>query len=180
MGTVCYESDTGVSLPRNRRPTCPTARTPRARPPSLEWAPEMTGQPDYSHRGAVEKLGITEAQRLEVAGDLGTELRRGLKAAVGRGFVRSGELDAVVVSVESLDEAEAALERYRSRLRDDGCLWVVTRKRGLDGYINQMQLVAPAKRLGLIDNKTCSLDDERSAIRFIVPRALRGAARDAA
>ena len=30
-----------------------------------------------------------------------------------------------------------------------------------------------AKRLGLIDNKTCSIDDERSGIRFVVPRALR-------
>ena len=27
-----------------------------------------------------------------------------------------------------------------------------------------------AKKLGLIDNKTCSIDDERSGIRFVVPR----------
>jgi hypothetical protein len=43
------------------------------------------------------------------------------------------------------------------------------------GYVNQMQLVPIAKRLGLIDNKTCSIDEERSGIRFVVPRALRGA-----
>jgi hypothetical protein len=36
-----------------------------------------------------------------------------------------------------------------------------------------MTLVPHAKRLGLIDNKTCSIDDERSGIRFVVPRALR-------
>ena len=29
------------------------------------------------------------------------------------------------------------------------------------------------EKLGLIDNKTCSIDDERSGIRFVVPRALR-------
>jgi hypothetical protein len=36
-----------------------------------------------------------------------------------------------------------------------------------------MTLVPHAKRVGLIDNKTCSIDDERSGIRFVVPRALR-------
>ena len=36
-----------------------------------------------------------------------------------------------------------------------------------------MSLVPHAKKLGLIDNKTCSVDDERSGIRFVVPRSLR-------
>ena len=36
-----------------------------------------------------------------------------------------------------------------------------------------MMLVPLAKRLGLIDNKTCSIDDDRSGIRFVVPRSLR-------
>lgn len=112
---------------------------------------------------------------MEVAGDVGRGLRDDVKRAAGRGLVRSGELDGAIILVESLDEARAAFERYRPRLDDAGYLWVVTRKRGRDGYLNQMGLVPLAKRLGLIDNKTCSIDDERSAIRFVVPRALRGA-----
>jgi hypothetical protein len=36
-----------------------------------------------------------------------------------------------------------------------------------------MALVPFGKRLGLIDNKTCSIDDDRSGIRFVIPRALR-------
>ena len=135
----------------------------------------MAATRDYSGRSTVQKLGIKPDQRLEVAGDVGTGLRRDMKAAAGRGLVRSGAIDGAVVLVESLDEAETVLERYRSRLRDTGYLWVVTRKRGQEGYVNQMQLVPIAKRLGLIDNKTCSIDDERSGIRFVVPRALRGA-----
>ena len=70
--------------------------------------------------------------------------------------------------------------RYRARLRDTGYLWVITRKRGHDSYLNQMSLVPHAKRLGLIDNKTCSIDDERSGIRFVVPRTLRKSTRTAA
>jgi Protein of unknown function (DUF3052) len=128
---------------------------------------------DYSHRTVVEKLGIKPQQRVEVSGDVGPGLRRDVKEATGRSLARSGDLDGVIVYVASEDEAKEALIRYRPRLRDTGYLWMITRKRGQDGYVNQMILVPHAKRLNLIDNKTCSIDDERSGIRFVIPRALR-------
>ena len=140
----------------------------------------MAPERDYSHRSTVQKLGMAPDQRVEVAGDVGSGLRRDVKEAIGRGLVRSGELDAVIVLVESLEEAEAAFASYRPRLRDTGCVWLITRKRGHDAYLNQMTLVPHGKRHGLIDNKTCSIDDERSGIRFVVPRALRRPAREAA
>ena len=133
----------------------------------------MATETDYKHRSAVQKLGVKPDERVEVAGDVGTALRRELKEAIGRGFVRSGELDGAVVMVESLEDGTRALAEYRPRIKDTGYLWVLTRKRGHDGYINQMLLVPGAKERGLIDNKTCSIDDERSGIRFVVPRALR-------
>jgi Protein of unknown function (DUF3052) len=133
----------------------------------------MAQATDYNHRTTVQKLGARQGDRVEVAGDVGTGLRRDLKETIGRGLVRSGELDGAVVLVESEDEAKEALVRYRTRLRDTGYLWLVTWKRGHEHYLNQMSLVPHAKKLGLIDNKTCSIDDERSGIRFVVPRALR-------
>ncbi len=133
----------------------------------------MPQEIDYSHRTAVQKLGIKAEQRVEIAGDVGAGLRRDVKEALGRGLVRSGQLDGAIVLVESVDEAKQVLARYRPRLRETGYLWLITRKRGHDGYLDQMTLVPHAKRLGLIDNKTCSVDDERSGIRFVVPRALR-------
>jgi hypothetical protein len=132
-----------------------------------------TQEKDYSHRTAVQKLGVRPEERVEIVGDVGTGLRRDVKEAIGRGLVRSGDLDGAIVLVESLDEAKDALVRYRGRLRDTGYLWIITRKRGHESYLNQMTLVPHAKRLGLIDNKTCSIDEERSGIRFVVPRALR-------
>jgi Protein of unknown function (DUF3052) len=140
----------------------------------------MQTERDYSHRTTVEKLGVGPAQRVEVAGDVGPGLRRDVKEALGRGLVRSGELDGAIVLVESEDEAREALVRYRARLRDTGYLWMITRKRGHERYLNQMALVPHARRVGLIDNKTCSIDDERSGIRFVVPRTLRGNGRTTA
>ncbi len=133
---------------------------------------------DYSHRSTVEKLGVKPDERVEVAGDLGVALRRDLRATLGRGFVKSAELDGVVALVESIEEAEAALDRYRPRLRDTGYIWLVTWKRGHEAYVDQMKLVPSGKKRALIDNKTCSIDDERSGIRFVVPRALRGQSQD--
>ncbi len=134
----------------------------------------MSPERDYSHRSTIQKLGVKPDQRVEITGDVGPGLRADVKDALGRGLVRSGELDGAIVLVESEDGAKEALVRYRSRLRDTGFLWIITRKRGHENYINQMSLVPHAKRLGLIDNKTCSIDEDRSGIRFVVPRALRG------
>src|SRR5437763_2894831 len=138
----------------------------------------VTTERDYSHRTTVQKLGIEPQDRVEIVGDVGPGLRRDVKEASGRGLVKSGQLDAAIVLVESLEEAEEVFDRYRPRLKDTGSLWMITRKRGHDRYINQMLLVPGAKKRGLIDNKTCSIDDERSGIRFVVPRALRKKARD--
>ena len=132
-----------------------------------------TAERDYGHRTTVQKLGVKPDERLEVSGDIGSNLRRDLREAIGRGFVKSGELDGVIALVESVEDALEALARYRPRLRDTGYIWLVTWKRGHEGYVDQMKLVLPAKAHRLIDNKTCSIDDERSGIRFVVPRALR-------
>ena len=136
-----------------------------------------TAERDYSHRTTVQKLAVKPDQRLEVLGDIGSTLRRDLRHALGRGFVKSGELDGAIALVESIDDAKALLGRYRPRLRDTGYIWLITWKRGHEAYVDQMKLVPCGKELGLIDNKTCSIDDERSGIRFVVPRALRGNAK---
>ena len=131
---------------------------------------------DYSHRSVVQKLGVKPEERVEVAGDVGPGLRNDVKSAIGRGLVKSGTLDGAIVSADSLEAGQELLVRYRARLKDDGYLWIVTRKRGHENYLNQMSLVPYAKRVGMIDNKTCSIDENRSGIRFVIPRALRNTA----
>jgi hypothetical protein len=139
----------------------------------------MPTEVDYSHRSAVQKLGVKPDERVEVAGDVGSGLRKDVKDAIGRGLVKAGDLDGAIVLVESIEEAERVFDEYRPRLKDTGYIWMITRKRGHDRYINQMLLVPGAKKRGLIDNKTCSIDDERSGIRFVVPRSLRKSANGA-
>jgi hypothetical protein len=128
---------------------------------------------DFSHRTTVQKLGIKAGERIEVQGDVGPGLRKDVKDASGRGLVKTGELDGAIVAVDSIEDADTAFATYRPRIKDTGWLWLITRKRGHENYLNQMLLVPFGKRHGLIDNKTCSIDDSRSGIRFVVPRAMR-------
>ena len=132
-----------------------------------------TKEKDYSHRTAVQKLGVKPGERIEVQGDVGPGLRKDVKDASGRGLVKGGELDGAIVAVNSVDEADGVFAAYRPRIKDSGWLWLITRKRGHENYLNQLLLVPFGKRAGLIDNKTCSIDETRSGIRFVVPRALR-------
>ena len=128
---------------------------------------------DYSHRTTVQKLGVKPGDRIEVQGDVGPGLRKDVKEASGRGLVKTGELDGAIVAVNSIEDADSVFAAYRARVKDSGYLWLITRKRGHDNYLNQMLLVPFGKRHGLIDNKTCSIDETRSGIRFVVPRAKR-------
>ena len=105
---------------------------------------------DYQHRSTVQKLGVKPDERVEVTGDVGNGLRSDVKEAAGRGLVKAGDLDGAVVMVETLEEANDALVRYRARLRDSGYLWLVTRKRGHDAYLNQMEIVPSAKKICLL------------------------------
>src|SRR3954447_20677541 len=83
----------------------------------VEWLPApMAPERDYTHRSTVQKLGMAPDQRVEVAGDVGSGLRRDVKEAIGRGLVRSGDWAAVAVLVESVEEA-----RPRSRPTGRGC-----------------------------------------------------------
>src|SRR3954464_2705919 len=137
-----------------------------------------TTERDYSHRSTVQKLAVKPEERLEVAGDIGSGLRKDLREVLGRGFIKTGELDGAIVLVESLEETVEQLSRLRPRLRDTGDIWLLAWKRGHDSYVDQMKLVPCGKALSLIDNKPCSIDDQRSGIRFVVPRALRGQSED--
>jgi DUF3052 family protein len=134
---------------------------------------DSMAEKNYSHRSTVQKLGVKPDERVEIVGDVGSGLRGDVKDALGRGLVRSGDLDGAIALVESVEEAQETLVRYRARIKESGYLWIITRKRGHEKYLNQMSLVPYAKRVGLIDNKTVSVDETRSGIRFVVPRALR-------
>ena len=61
-----------------------------------------TEERDYSHRTAVQKLGVKPEQRVEVIGDVGPGLRRDVQEAIGRGLVRSGVGNLTLVDFDDV------------------------------------------------------------------------------
>lgn len=129
---------------------------------------------DYSHRSTVEKLGIEHGMRVRITGDVGDELKNAAKARLGSSLLRSGNLDLIVRAVNSIDEADEFLGRIRDEMHGRSVVWIVTRKKGDPRYVKQEDLIPLGRSHSLVDNKTCSIDDQRSGIRFVVPKEQRG------
>src|SRR5256885_16931916 len=91
---------------------------------------------DYSHRSVVQKLGVRNDERVEIVGDVGAGLRRDVKDVLGRGLVRSGELDGAIVAVQSLDEAEDVVASHPPRPGDTGDLLLITPNPGQERTAN--------------------------------------------
>lgn len=128
---------------------------------------------DYSHRSLADKLGLQQGMRVRVTGDVGEALLIDAAERVGGSIKRTKDLDVGIFGIGSIREAEDVFGRIRPNLPDDAAIWMVTRKKGHPAYVKQEDLMPLGKSFDLVDNKVCSVDDEHSAIRFVVPKELR-------
>ncbi len=127
---------------------------------------------DYSHRSAVEKLGIKPGQAVALvhhAFQLDSELCRDILVVTGRSEATPDEPCAtVLIGIDSTTDAAAVLRQWRSRIRTNGGIWLLTPKRGLPGYVDQRDLIVAGMESELVDNKTCSVSAAISGMRFVV------------
>ncbi|HEY0071617.1 MAG TPA: DUF3052 family protein [Chloroflexia bacterium] len=132
---------------------------------------------DYSHRDIVDKLGIKAgivAAFDERAAPLDEALRRKVLERTGRTPAEQGEPAGVVlVALHAGIDAVAVLGEWRARIRPDGGIWLLTPKRGQPGYVDQRELIQAGAEAGLVDNKSCSVDDVTSGMRFVIRKADR-------
>lgn len=79
-------------------------------------------------------------------------------------------LDLVILAVDAGTEIAALLRSYRTRLKPEGGIWLVTPKRGRPGYIRGEDLIPIGLAERLVDNKVCSVSDQLSGMRFVIRR----------
>lgn len=134
---------------------------------------------DYSHRDVVDKLGIKPGHAVafdDAAWPLDPALRDRILARTGRPPASEGEaVDVAVVTTDATTDAVAALMTWKARLDSAGGIWVLTPKRGQTGYLDQRQLIPAGAAAGLVDNKSCSVSDTVSGLRFVIRRKDRPA-----
>jgi Protein of unknown function (DUF3052) len=129
---------------------------------------------DYSHRSTVDKLGI-KAEHLvalvEIAGPIDNDLRHDIEERVG------GQLegvdkpaDVVLITADASTDVVQVLKGWKGRIQPAGGIWVLTPKRGQPGYVNGTDLIPMGLEAGLVDNKTCSVSETTSGMRFVIRR----------
>jgi Protein of unknown function (DUF3052) len=127
---------------------------------------------DYSHRDVVDKLGIRPGDalafdRAPLAVD--ADLRARALARAGRDEAAADEpVDVVLIGADASTNVEEVLERWRTRIDPAGGIWLLTPKRGQPGYVDQRELILAGPAAGVVDNKTCSVSDTVSGIRFVI------------
>lgn len=143
---------------------------------------------DYSHRATVDKLGLQPRMAVRVVG-VSAQRASGLLAEVrerlGRGFSRTGPAEVVLYWPKSAEEFTPTLAELRGQIVPAGGIWVITAKReqrsrsGM-GYLNQSDLIPLGLAAGLVDNKTCSVNEQESGMRFVIRRVDRVGGHDVA
>ena len=125
----------------------------------------------------MDKLGIKPGHAValvDMAGSLDEDLRRKALARSGRAPVSEDEaVDVTLVSIDSSTDAVVVLKEWRQRLHPAGGIWLLTPKRGRQGYVDQHELIQAGLAAGLVDNKGCSVSDVTSGMRFVIRKADR-------
>jgi len=121
----------------------------------------------------LEKLGVRPGMRVAVVGDIdqgfvASLFERTDDVTIGAPLERT---DIILAAVDSLDEL-AMLGRLRARIRQAGAIWVVSRK-GRAAAFRDVDVMAAARAVGLVDNKVASFSATHTALRLVIPTALR-------
>jgi hypothetical protein len=127
---------------------------------------------DYSTTPLPKKLGIGESSRVALVG-----APRGFTESIGVSPRARGVVDVIVLFTTRRGELERRFGSLARRLEPAGGLWVAWPKKSAktptDLSFEAVQGVGLAA--GLVDNKSCSIDDTWQALRFVIRREDRPA-----
>jgi hypothetical protein len=114
-------------------------------------------------KGRLDKLGVKAGQRVAMVNlddpDFAAELA--LRAPPQ---ADQANLDLLFYGADSAAEL-AAIGGLMPRLAERGALWVVSLK-GKRLQVKDVEVMAAAKAVGLVDSKVCAFSEARTALRF--------------
>ena len=122
------------------------------------WAEAIANPP-----GLLDKLGVKSGQRVAVLNLDDADFAAQLTARA----TPANDLSALDLLFYGADSAAdlARLDELVAMLSQRGALWVVSLK-GKLLKVKDVEVMAAAKAVGLVDNKVCSFSDTRTALRF--------------
>ena len=121
----------------------------------------------------LDKLGIRPGMRIALIDIEDDEIRPLLAdrtSDLTEGWPEP-ETDIVLLGADSIEQL-APLRELASRIRMNGSIWVVSRK-GPTRTISDVDVIDAAKDARLVDNKVVAFSATHTAIRLVIPVALR-------
>jgi hypothetical protein len=121
----------------------------------------------------LEKLGVRPGMRVAIIGvddDAIRPLIAELTTDLTDGWPEP-ETDIVLLAADTAEQL-APLVDLAGRIRQNGAIWVVSRK-GKAATIRDVQVIEAARSARLVDNKVVSFSPTHTALRLVIPRALR-------
>ncbi len=129
---------------------------------------------DYSHRDVTDKLGLKPGFAVRVVGKGDKALLAYVREKIGRKMVSDGiPADVILYWPKTAEEITPTLGELRAAIVPNGGIWVLTAKKGRKSasdmeYLNQTDLIPLGLAAGLVDNKTCSVSESESGMRFVI------------
>jgi hypothetical protein len=121
----------------------------------------------------IDKLGVKPGARVAVLNIDDHEFRRllaGRTHDISEGEPLPGS-DLVFFGIDDGSELQQ-LGFLRGRIVPSGAIWVISRK-GKQATVRDIEVIAAAKASGLVDNKVASFSATHTALRLVIPIALR-------
>jgi DUF3052 family protein len=121
----------------------------------------------------LDKLGVRPGMRVAIIGvedDAIRPLISELTTDLTDGWPEP-ETDIVLLAADTPEEL-APLVDLAGRIRQNGAIWVVSRK-GKSATIRDVQVIEAARSARLVDNKVVSFSPTHTALRLVIPRAIR-------
>ena len=126
----------------------------------------------------LDKLGIRPGMRVAIVGSLDDDPEASAFRAMladRTSDVTNGQprpdTDVVLLLADSTAEL-SALATLRPRIRSNGAIWVVSRK-GRRATLRDVEVMAAGREHDLVDNKVVAFSSARTALRLVIPVALR-------
>ena len=128
-------------------------------------------------RPLLDKLGVKPGSRVVIAGVEDDTFLRLLRDRTSDVTILDADAtappgtDLVFLAADSVQEL-ARIGSLRKALVPDGAIWIVSRK-GRAATIRDVDVIEASISFDLVDNKVVAFSETHTALRAVIPRALR-------
>jgi hypothetical protein len=138
------------------------------------------GTAEPAERSAADRLGVSAGMLVQEIGrddDVDAGLTNAVVARAGTELVPEESDDVVDVVLLWFREDDGdlvdALMDARTRLDNNGAIWVLTPKSGRDGHVEPSDIIDAAPTAGLTQTSTVSASVDWTAAKLVVPKGQR-------